>query len=674
MATSTTPVLHEPVGETLAASGSVAVSGTYSDGFAQSNTGQLFLGISDGTGTVSAHDASGRLVAGSGTGAIAVNVGFGDLSAILKSLTYTAAAGASADTISFDIWNQAGTETTGAVPVTITGAVTSATRTWTGTASGNWNTAQNWSGGGVPTAGNTVIIPGGTPFSATLANATLTGETIDLAITAQAGPSVTFNNVRLGAGTRVEVTNPTLSLNVASLDTTGTFTVAAGATIMPDSGQTLLLNANGAGAAIVNSGTIDDTEVNFANAGTLTNHGLVESDGDYTAIGGGIAVVNTGTLLATNHGALEIADGDIVSGGVVTLANASLFMGGTFENTHLALSGTDAIILYARNAFGPGSLVSGFARGDQIDFQRNAILIGAGLSFANNTLTLAYNGTIDETIPLAPGYGLGNFEESLGTGIPGAIAYAPNNGNTGQFQWDIKAPASATVAQGGTLGLGSVSISNAASTVLTVSAQDGDLFMNSASGSGTSSISISGTTAQVNADLASLKYVPAAGATADTLLITAGTIVPDAYPLTERWLPVTVTPPPSGPQLAEPASETLAPSATVALAGSYTDGFAAMNPGFLYLDISDGSGTLNATDASGHAVAGSGSHSITGGFSDADLNAVLASLHYTAGAQAGSDVVSFDIWNQQGTETSGATSIAVHTTSGTVALAGLSHT
>ena len=672
MATTTSPALHEPGSETVAAAGSVTVSGTYSDSFAQSNPGELFLDITDSTGTLSARDASGHLVAGSGTGAIALNVDCTDLGAILNNLTYTASSAATSDTISFQIWNQAGTETTAAVPVTVTHGGATTTRTWTGAASSSWTSPQNWSGGAVPTARGAASIPGGTPHSATLSNATLTGETIDLVITAQSGPIVTFNAVTLGAGTRLEVTNPTNALNVVTLATTGAFTVAAGATIMPDAGQTLLLNPSG--GAVVNNGTIDDTQLNFAAGGTLTNRGLFGSDGDYATLGNGITVANTGTLLATNHGALEVANGDLISGGAVDLANASLFMGGTFENAHLALSGKDAIILYQRNAFGAGTVVSGLTRGDQIDFQGNAILVGAGLSCANDTLTLAYNGTIAEQIPLVPGYSLGNFEESLGTGAPGAIAYAPNDGNTGIFAWDITAPASATVAQGGTLSLGNVAIGNATSTVLTVSANDGALFMNGATGSGTNSISVSGTTAQVNADLASLKYVPSANATADTLLITAGTIEPDAYPLTERWLPVTIDPAvATGPQLAEPASETLAPSATIALDGSYTDSFAATNPGFLFLGISDDSGTLTATGASGHAVAGSGSDSIAGDFWYADLNAILASLHYAAGAQTGTDVVSFDIWNQAGTETTGATSIAIHTASATLSLAALSH-
>src|SRR6185295_9015921 len=114
-------------------------------------------------------------------------------------------------------------------------------------------------------------------------------------------------------------------------------------------------------------------QVDIANGGTFSNHGLFESDGDNAGFDGGITVANTGTLLATNGGALEIANGDIVSGGTVALANGSLFMGGTFENTHIALSGKDTIVLYQRNAFGAGSVVSGLTRGDQIDFQGNAI-------------------------------------------------------------------------------------------------------------------------------------------------------------------------------------------------------------------------------------------------------------------------------------------------------------
>ncbi len=113
------PTLVEPANESVAQSGTVSVNGSYSDSFAQNNSGQLFLGISDSDGTLSAQDASGQTVAGSGTNSIALNTDYVDLNAILASLHYTAGANAGSDSIQFEVWNQAGVESTGTTAVII---------------------------------------------------------------------------------------------------------------------------------------------------------------------------------------------------------------------------------------------------------------------------------------------------------------------------------------------------------------------------------------------------------------------------------------------------------------------------------------------------------------------------------------------------------------------------
>lgn len=49
-----------------------------------------------------------------------------------------------------------------------------------------------------------------------------------------------------------------------------------------------------------------------------------------------------------------------------------------------------------------------------------------------------------------------------------------------------------------------------------------------------------------------------------------------------------------GPILSEPAIESVAAGGTITVQGTYTDSFAAGNPGAMYLGIGDGSGTLYA--------------------------------------------------------------------------------
>src|SRR5262245_27032524 len=100
-------ILNEPSAETVAPNGTVAVSGGYTDSFAETNPGQLFLGISAGTGTLSATDAAGNPIAGSGTNNIALSIDYAELNAVLQSLHYAAGPDAAMDTINFDVWNQA---------------------------------------------------------------------------------------------------------------------------------------------------------------------------------------------------------------------------------------------------------------------------------------------------------------------------------------------------------------------------------------------------------------------------------------------------------------------------------------------------------------------------------------------------------------------------------------
>ena len=113
------PTLVEPANKNVAQGGTVAVS--YGGRFAQSNTGQLYLGISDSSGTLSAMNAAGQTVAGSGTNSISLSADYVDLNAILANLHYTAG-GSGTDTINFDIWNQAGMQTTDSISVMIGGS------------------------------------------------------------------------------------------------------------------------------------------------------------------------------------------------------------------------------------------------------------------------------------------------------------------------------------------------------------------------------------------------------------------------------------------------------------------------------------------------------------------------------------------------------------------------
>ena len=646
------PALNEPAAETVAAGGSVAVSGSYTDSFAESNPGSMYLGISDSSGTLLAdYSGSGGTVAapGSGSDSIVFNGSYQDVEQILNNLTYVAGA-AGSDNIQFDIWNQAGVRTTDTVPVTISGSSGGGTtETWTGAVSSDWNTAANWSGNAVPTAGDTVMIFGNTPNDATLSNATLNGETVILQRSGNSAPVVNLNNVTLNSVLE--------SGNAGSVNIGGTLTIGAQGTVMADANASLQLG--GTGEAVVNDGLIASAaggDVTFYDrqnqpaGATLVNNGSIDAAGF-------VALVNTADLPGS------APDWQVTNAGGVTIQNGGAFeVNGTVSGGTIGFNGTGALSLEQIDAVN-GVTVSGFGQGDQIDLYSGAQ--GTLEAFNDGTLYIG-TGTGSEPIALTGSFALGNFQESTASapGDADIVAYAPAGGTSGIVSPGIVTPAQDSVAQGATLILNDVSlvaqnggtISSTGTYSLAIDAGSGTLFMNGASGSGTNALSVAGTAAQVNADLSTLRYVPAASASTDTIGFHAnfGMI------LSNRWLPITVTAgSASGPALNEPASETVSENGTVAVTGSYTDSFAQSNPGDLYIGISDSSGTLTATNAAGQAVAGSGTHQIALSADYVDVNAILASLHYTAGPNAGSDTISFDVWNQAGVETTGATAMTI---------------
>jgi hypothetical protein len=653
--TSSTPTLSEPASETVAAGATEAVSGSYSDSFAASNPGSLFLSISDSSGTLSATNASGAVVAGSGTNSISLNTDYADVNAILNSLTYTASTSGGSDSISFDIWNQAGVETTDTVPVTVTTGVSGgggSTETWTGAVSSAWNTAANWSGDAVPISGNTVIIDGDTPNTAILSDATLTGETITLEGSGNGSPVVYFDNVTLNSLLQ--------SGNAGEVQIGGTLTIGAQGTVETDGNATLTLL--GTGETIVNDGLISGASggnLLIYNAGSASaNAANLINDGSIVTDGGGIGVVSTAPLPGSP------ADWSLVNAGTIGITDGGeLALNGTFQGGDVAFSGAGALALEQGMAFANGATVSGFGQGDQIDLQGQFAGQGGQLGFANGTLDVTQGGTLEQTIPLSGTYGLGNFEDQYVTGAGNAstIAYAASGQPSGIVSPDIVAPATASVAQGTTLALNDVSIENlGTSGSVTIDAGSGTLYMNGATGSGTHQVMLN-STADYNADLASLNYVPAAGATSDTVSIIAE---PPAPVETTRSIAISIGAGGAGddsgsPTLTEPTSETVATDGTIAVDGSYSDSFAAGNPGSLFLGISDSTGTLSATNASGQTVAGSGTNSIAVQTDYVDVNAILASLHYTAGASSGSDTIQFDVWNQAGVETTFSTAVTI---------------
>ena len=648
----TDPVLQLPSYEQVVADGTVAVAGeSYSDSFAESNPGSLYLGVSDRNGLLYGFypAAGGAEAPGSGTNSIVFRGSYAEVEAIINSLTYVATASGGTDEIRYDIWNQAGVETTGGVPVTIAAGGSPGpapiAETWTGAVSSAWNTAGNWSGGVVPISGDTITIAGGTPNLATLSNEVLNGETIVLS-----GATVDFDNVTLDSQLR----------GSGTVQIGGTLTIGTGTTA--DVGQ---LSLTGTGDTIVNNGLIlsPNGTIDLLGGGDGSDTSTLINNGSIAA--GNIDITYAQYPDLPNPSVANLPLWAVHNAGTIAIADGGTFaLYGTVSGGAIALAGSAMVDLEQPMALADGATISGIGPGDQFDLTSEW---GTSLAFANGTLdVLGSAGVPIQAIGLAGSIALGNFqlEAVADADETTTVAYAP----AGTV---VVVPATATVAQGATLALNDVAISpqfpSDSYNDVDIDAGTGTLYLSGASGSGTHALVLGAATAQqLNTELANLAYVPAAGATSDSVTVTA---LPPAPLVVSRTIPISITD--GGPSLHEPSSETVASGGSVAVAGSYSDSFAAGNPGLLSLGISDGTGTLTATNAAGQAAAGSGSHSIAAQADYVDVNAILASLRYTAGATSDSDTISFDVWNQAGVETIGATAVTIDPAAPAMTLADL---
>ena len=631
-----------PASEQVVAASSTPVTEiSYLDAAAFDSPGLLFLSVTADTGTLSASTSTGQ-APGSGTASITLSAPYNDVASVLDSLVYSAGPAAGTDTIRFDIWDQFGIESSGSVPVSSSAAtIGTADETWTGGVSSDWNTPGNWSGDAVPKRGDSLAIAGGTANAPVLANATLSGETITLSNNA----TLTLNSVRLDSLLQASGSD--------SLLIGGALTIAPHGSLGPEQSGTLFVNTAGTAVPIVNRGVIEAPQgslFTINNGGTQTTAAVsIANRGTLTADGGRISF----DFAPPPFGSAPPEQ--FVNAGSVAVGNGgSLTLNGTFSGNDVAFNGPGALGLQRPQSFAGSTGVSGFGQGDHIDLYGPAR--GALLGVTNSILSA---GTAT-TIPLAGSYVLGNFiSDTIGT--PGGqeiIAFAPAGAPSGIAEPDIVAPGTATVAQGATLSLSDVSVTGLgrASNILSVTAGSGTLLMDGASGSGSHTVTVqSGTPDQIAADLATLAYVPAAGATSDVVRISA---VPPAPVTTTRAIPLSITEG-SGPVLSEPSSTIVSANGSIAVAGSYADSFAQGHPGLLFLGINDICGTLSATDATGNAVAGSGTDSIVVQTDYVDVNAILASLHYAAGPGGGTDTIAFDVWNQAGAESTASSAVTI---------------
>src|SRR6185312_7972207 len=505
--------------------------------------------------------------------------------------------------------------------------------------------ASNAGGGSVSAAGTTLIITG-TLAQVNAALATLSdtdgttgADTIDvnatdsfgnvaseqqIAVSVAAGPVLAAPaNAAVGLGEAGAIAGVSLS---ETGGTTGeTFTVTLG-----DSNG--LLSASNAGGATVTGGgtgslSISGTlsEVNAALA-TLADTDSVGSS-DTITVNASDSFGNTAgskTIAVTVNGLPSIAAPTAVTAGLgqaAAVAGISLSESGntTGETFTVTLSDTDGV-LSASNA--GGATVS--AAGTTLTIQGTLGQVNVALATLTDTDTTAGSDTI--AIDAADGFGNAAVEKTTAVTVNGLPVVA--------------APATLALGVGKPGGISGVSLSesgNTGSESFTVTLNDthGVLSATSTGGAvvsgGGTTLTISGSFAQVNATLA-------------TLSDSDGTIGPDTIDVTatdsfgnsasEQQIAVSVA---AGPVIAAPGSAKLGVGQASGVAGISLSESGAVRGETFTVTLSDTHGTLSASNAGGATVGAAGTTLTIGGTLD-EVNAALATLSDTDASTAADSI------------------------------------
>jgi hypothetical protein len=269
-----------------------------------------------------------------------------------------------------------------------------ATFTWQGTPSSDWNDANNWAGGVVPGAASDVLIPdAGTTVHDPLLPATASVKTITIAA-----------NGILNGGTG---TNLTIAGSAGAWLSLGTFNAGTSTVIFTHANATMadptnFYNVTIATGAALTPGTDNVMRI----AGTFTNSGTLRAALNPNTIefnGADQTIINPNGLTPGYYNL-------ILSGsGTKTMPGAALNIAGDFT-----LSGTAS-----------ATAASSLTVAGSVDLQTGAALNGAtfthsiagnwtnsGGTFTPATSTLDFNGTAAQTITDAAGFSVNNLSIS----------------------------------------------------------------------------------------------------------------------------------------------------------------------------------------------------------------------------------------------------------------------
>ncbi len=225
---------------------------------------------------------------------------------------------------------------TGVPTQTFTATATAAgVKTWVGTA-GDWNTAANWSPGGVPAGTDDVVIPSGT--------ASLSAAGTAKSLTVQAGASVNLGGFNLSVGGNV--------FSDGSIVGSGTVQVTAAGQIR---GSIVSLNVGAPVTAIGNVTMDGPLTVSGATANlTLGGKTIGGTVGPFTTSNGGVLTMTSGPDQLTVTTSATFGGGDetgkltagllVVSGDFTQTGGPNTFVATTAHTTRL---GTNSLVTFA---------------------------------------------------------------------------------------------------------------------------------------------------------------------------------------------------------------------------------------------------------------------------------------------------------------------------------------
>src|SRR5208282_2316622 len=307
------------------------------------------------------------------------------------------------------------------------------------------------------------------------------------------------------------------------------------------------------------------------------------------------------------------------------------------------------LALGAPGQFAP--TIDGFSKGDTIDLLHTAV---TSLSFANNVLTIMNGSTNVATLDITGNYTTSDFTLASDNNGGTDLGVTSQSGTP-----SITAPAAATVGVGQPGAIAGVSIAESPTTsgetfTATLADTHGLLAATGTgvSGSGTTSLTITGSLAQVDSDLATLTDTDAT-TPSDTIALNASDS--NGGKATAATIAVTVN---GLPVIAAPASATVAQNQASAISGiSLSESGNTASESFT-VTLADANGKLSA---SGSGVSGSGTTglSITGSL--AQVNSDLATLTDTDAATA-ADTIALSAGDSFGNKAAPQT-IAVNVTS-----------